>query len=113
MTLEADLKLRESNSMWFDSEVIDFSGHPLGMYSVVTPAETVEQYYAGDEEPIVLSPGVRLVVCGAANGDTNWLWLDVDDSTSRFANADVCLAASKLQYLCEVGDDLHIKRLSR
>jgi hypothetical protein len=98
--------------MWFDSEAIDFSGHPMRMYSVVTPTEAVEQYYADDEAPIVLAPGVRLVVCGAADGDTNWLWLDIDDSTSQFVNAQICLATAKLQYLCEVGDDLHMKRPS-
>ncbi|WKL56421.1 hypothetical protein Q1W73_12055 [Asticcacaulis sp. ZE23SCel15] len=113
MTVTADLKLRESNVVWFDGEAVDSAGNPVRMYSVVTPIEAVEQYYVDGDGPIGLLPGIRLVVLGAANGDVDWLWLEVDDATSAFVNANVCLATAKLKYLCEVGDDLHMKRFSQ
>ncbi len=111
MTMASDLELRQSDVTWFDGETADCAGQPLKMYSVVTPTEAVEQYFAYNEKPIVVPPGVRLLVLGAAKGDKNFLWLEVDDRTSAFAMAEVCMAASKLRYLCEVGDGLSTKRL--
>ena len=79
------------------------------MHSVVTPISVVRQYFEADAEPILLDPGARLVVLGAANGDLGFLWMEVDHADHPWMNANVVLSPSNIRYLCEVGEDLHMK----
>ncbi|RZJ01880.1 MAG: hypothetical protein EON90_00765 [Brevundimonas sp.] len=109
MKLAEDLFLRATQSRVFDGEAADHEGQAVRMYSVVTPVGPVSQYFEDGAEPIRLEPGAKLVVVGAADGNPSLLWLEVDHAGHPWVNADVVLPASDLRYLCEVGDDPHMK----
>ncbi|HYD29116.1 hypothetical protein [Brevundimonas sp.] len=109
MTLAEDLFRRASEQHLFEGEISDSDGHPVRMYSVVTPVGQICQHYEAGAQPIVLEPGVKLVVLGTADGDRSLLWLQVDHSGHPWVNADVVLSSSDVRYLCEAGDDLHMK----
>lgn len=95
--------------MSFEGSIPDADGRPVRLYSVVTPIAPVLQYFEDPQEPIALEPGVKLVVIGAADGDPKFLWLEIDHLGHPWADADVVLSSSQIRYLCEVGDDLHMK----
>lgn len=109
MTLAEDLFLRSSGANWFEGETSDHEGRPVRMYSVVTPIGPVRQYFEAGAEPILLEPGAKLVVLGAADGDPTRLWLEVDHAGHPWAETNVVLPSSEVRYLCEVGDDPHMK----
>ncbi|ESQ76996.1 hypothetical protein [Asticcacaulis sp. YBE204] len=104
MTLYPDIEMRKSKSMWFDDEASDSLGRPVKMYSVVTPIEVINQYYSVSEPPLVVHPGERLLVLGAADGNKSFLWLEIDEKAHSFAMADICIAASKLRNVHEAGE---------
>jgi len=108
MTVADDLELRRSDVKWFDNATVDGNGAPVTMHDVVTPIETVAQYFDKDDEPIVLEPGRRLVVVGCASDDTRFLWLDIDDP-GPWVNAHICLPITKIRYLTYCGSPLHLE----
>lgn len=109
MSLESDIQIRKSDGNSFDVNTNDFTGTPIRMYSVVTPTETMVQYFEENEPPIIIEPGRKLVVVGCADDDINQLWLNIDDF-GPWVNAHICLPTSKLRYLCECGDPLHMAK---
>lgn len=109
MTVADDLFLRRSKVMSFDGAASDADGRELKLYSVVTPIHPVSQHFEDGAAPIEIAPGARLVVLGAPDGDTRRLWLEVDDKDHAWTGATVVLSAHQVRYLCEVGEDLHMK----
>jgi len=109
VTIADDLLIRRSKVMWFDGTTYDADGCALRVLSVVTPIQPVVQYFEDDAAPIEITPGARLVVLGAPDGDTSRLWLEIDEKLHAWSDATVVLSADQVRYLCEVGDDLHLK----
>ncbi|ADU14401.1 hypothetical protein [Asticcacaulis excentricus] len=104
MTLSFDIEIRKTKCIWFEDEALDSLGHPIGMHSVVTPIEGIYQHYAENEPPLVVQPGDRLLVLGVADGNKDFLWTEIDDKSHPFALVDICVPASKVRYVYEVGE---------
>ncbi|BEV12268.1 hypothetical protein ATDW_27640 [Asticcacaulis sp. DW145] len=104
MTLSSDIQIRKTKCIWFEDAALDSLGHPVGIHSVVTPIEVIHQNYAENEPPIVVQPGDRLLVLGIADGNRDFLWAEIDDKSLAFASADICVPASKVRNVYEVGE---------
>ena len=79
MMLSEDLARRASKVVLFEDAARDVDGRQVKMYSIVTPVNVVVQHFEEGQPPIEARPGDRLVVLGAADGDTNHLWLEIDE----------------------------------
>ncbi len=82
--------------MWFDATLRDADGNTVAMYSVVTPVETVTQTYAEGAPPMTLPPGTRCRVVGAANGNTELLWIEIDE-VGEFCGANALIPTTNLR----------------
>lgn len=98
MSAEQDVESRKANVVWFDGDVADGNGQPISMYSIVTPKVGITQFYAIDEEPMRIGCGVRCLVLGAADGDRDWLWLEVDE-IGELADAHVVIHRTRVTKL--------------